>query len=232
MVAGGDGIVHLAVNALAGSPLSLGIVPMGTGNDAARGIGLPKKLESACRVAVGPSKPLDLIRCGDRWAITVAIVGLAVSINERAEQMRFPRGGAKYSVATFAELPRLQTHELAVTIDGVEHDLATNLLAIANLPYFGGGMKVAPSADATDGQLEIISVGPASRLAIATLLPTIFTGRHIKSDHVTVLRGHLIEIRRTDSSPVRMRADGEGWGELPASIQAVPAAIEVACQLT
>ena len=155
----------------------------------------------------------------------MAIVGLAVAINERAEGMRFPRGGAKYSVATLAELPRLRTHELTVTIDGVGHDLATNLLAVANLPYFGGGMKVAPDADPADGRLELVSIGPAGPLTIGALLPTIFPGRHVRNERVTVLSGESITIEGED---LRVRADGEAWGELPATFGVARNALQVA----
>lgn len=225
VVLGGDGIVHLAANALAGSETVLGIVPAGTGNDAATGLGLPTKLDDACDVALGAPSSIDLIERDGRYAMTVAIVGLAVAINERAEGMRFPRGAIKYTVATLAELPRLQCHELTVTIDGVEHDVATNLLAIGNLPYFGGGMKIAPDADPADGSLELVSIGPAGRLAIAGLLPTVFGGRHVRNKRVTVLRGSEITIEGAD---LGMRADGEAWGELPATLRAAPSALRVA----
>ncbi|MEM7094609.1 MAG: diacylglycerol kinase family protein [Actinomycetota bacterium] len=230
IVAGGDGMVHLAVNALARSETVLGIVPVGTGNDAATGLGLPKKLEAACDAALGPHRPIDLIAAGSpdgdtRYAVTVAIVGLAVDINERAERMRFPKGSLKYTIATLAELPRLRRHELTMTIDGVEHDLVTNLLAIANLPYFGGGMRVAPDADPADGSLEVISIGPANPLTIGTLLPTIFSGRHVKNKRVTVLRGAEVTVAGQD---LRVRADGEAWGELPATLRSVSAGLLIA----
>jgi diacylglycerol kinase (ATP) len=231
VVAGGDGMIHLAVNALAKTETVLGIVPVGTGNDAVKGLGLPTKMPAACAAAMGPAAPVDLIECdsvGDtpaRYAMTVAIVGLAVNINERAEVMRFPKGGAKYSVATLAELPRIERHELTVTVDGVEHDVAANLLAVANLAYFGGGMKVAPEAKPTDGSLEVVLMGPAGPLKFGALLPTVFTGHHVRSRHVAVLRGAEVRI---EGAELRMRADGETWGSLPATLRAAPGALRVA----
>ena len=143
--------------------------------------------------------------------------------------MRFPKGGAKYSVATLAELPRIERHELTLTIDGVEHDVTANLLAVANLAYFGGGMKVAPDAQAGDGSLEVVVMGPAGPLKFGALLPTVFTGHHIRSRHVTVLRGAEVRIEgAAHGAPLRMRADGEAWGALPATLRAVPGALRVA----
>lgn len=222
---GGDGMSHLAANALVGSDTIMGIVSGGTGNDAATGLGLPAKLGPACEAALAPARSIDMIESVAGVAFTVAIVGFAAEVNARAETMSFPKGGAKYTVATLAELPRLKTYPLTITIDGVAHDASPNLLAIANLPFFGGGMKIAPDADPNDGMLDIVVMGPAPRLAFAALLPTVFSGRHVRSRHVTQYRGREIRIQGAAAS---IRSDGELWGALPTTFRARPDAIKIA----
>jgi len=225
VIVGGDGTVHQAINALANTDCTLGLISAGTGNDTVTGLDLPGELFAACDAALGDAGPVDLIESGHGFAMTVAIVGFAVDVNERAESMRYPKGRAKYTLATMRELPGLTTHELTVSVDGVEHDVAPNLMAVANLPYFGGGMKVAPAARADDGELEVVIMGPAGRANFARLLPTVFSGRHVNNRRVTVLRGAEVAI---SGSEARLRADGEPWGQLPATLRARRGALQVA----
>lgn len=231
MVLGGDGMVHLAANAFAGTDTVVGIIAGGTGNDAARALGLPTDLNDQCRVAAtGEARSIDLIEAdGERYAVTVAILGLAVAIDERAQTMSFPKGSAKYTAATLAELPRLSRYHLSVTWDGGGHKFETNLLAVANLSHFGGGMKVAPMADATDGRLDVVTMGPANPMTFGALLPTVFSGKHVRSKHVRAWQGSEISIKQlAGDEPLRMRADGEAWGELPVTLRCVPNALRVA----
>lgn len=218
-------MVHLAVNELVGSDTILGVVPCGTGNDSATGLGLPTRIEDAVRAALGPARSIDLIRCGSRYACSVATLGFSVAVNIRADSLRFPKGGAKYTVASLLELPRLKTHELALTIDGTPVPISVNLLAIANTPMFGGGMRVAPDADPSDGLLDIVVIGPASRAAFVRVLPTVFSGKHVHDRRVSVHRGNRVTI---DGPALEVRADGEPVGELPIELAVMPSAVRIA----
>lgn len=215
VVVGGDGMVHQAVNGLAGSETILGIVSAGTGNDAARALGLPDDVADACKAAMGDPAHVDLIEAGDRLAMTVATLGFGVAVNERADGMRFPRGGQRYTLATLIEMRKLAQHDLVLTLDGEEIEVAANLIAIANTSYFGGGMKIAPDADPADGLLDVIVIGPAGRAVFSALLPTVFSGRHIKSRHVAVHRAASVSIA---GAPLAVRADGEEVGMAPIDI--------------
>lgn len=225
VVVGGDGMVHNAANALAGSTTVLGIISAGTGNDAATALGVSDELEAACLQALGEPTAIDLIETPAGLGVTVATAGFSVAVNERADGMRFPKGGAKYTLASLAELPKLESHHLTMTIDGSVHEIEANLIAIANTAYFGGGMKIAPDADPTDGLLDVVVIGPAPRAAFAALLPTVFLGRHVKSRYVTMHRGTHIGLA---GESLNLRADGEQLGTLPATITVRPASLLVA----
>lgn len=225
VVLGGDGLVHQAVNALAGSETILGIVSAGTGNDTATGLGLSHDFPEACQAANGPAAPVDLIETVDGLAATVATIGFSVEVNDRAERLRFPRGGARYTVSSLIELPTLDAHSLTMTLDGTSHEVEANLVAVANTPYFGGGMKIAPDADPTDGLLDVVVIGPAPRWKFAALLPTVFSGRHVKNRYVTVHRAAEVTL---DGPDLAMRADGEPYGSIPASISVRRRALRVA----
>jgi diacylglycerol kinase (ATP) len=106
VLCGGDGLVHLGVQAVAGTGVPLGLIPSGTGNDVARYLGLPRTdpLAAADRVIASRRRTIDLARSGDRWFVTVLAAGFDAIVNERANAMTWPRGQMRYNLATLAEL--------------------------------------------------------------------------------------------------------------------------------
>ena len=225
VVVGGDGMVHQAANALVGSTTVLGIISAGTGNDAVRSLGLSNDVDDACRAALRDPVPIDLIDSSAGVSVTVATAGFSVSVNDRANEMKRIKGGAKYTVSSLVELPKLRRYRLTMTLDGVEHEIEPNLIAIANTPYFGGGMKIAPEAQVNDGQLDVAVIGPAPRLAFAAVLPTVFSGRHTRSRYVTVHRASKVELAGADMD---LRADGESYGSVPMTLTVREQALLVA----
>ena len=106
VVCGGDGLVHLGVQAVAGTGVPLGLIPSGTGNDVARYLGLPRTdpVAAADRVIASRRRTIDLARSGDRWFVTVLAAGFDAIVNERANAMTWPKGQMRYNLATLAEL--------------------------------------------------------------------------------------------------------------------------------
>lgn len=228
VVLGGDGIVHLAANELAGTETVLGVVAGGTGNDTASGVGLPQGIEEATNTALAEPQAIDVIESPAGIGVTVAAVGFAVAVNERADAMGFPRGASRYTIAALAELVRLKTHLLELTIDGTEHQVEANMVAVANTDSFGGGMRVAPDADPTDGRLEVLVMGPAGPLAFGALLPTVFVGAHVHSRHVRTLSGSEITIGAPGADHLPVRVDGEPFGSTPTTLRVRPGSLLIA----
>lgn len=226
IVAGGDGSVHHAVQVVAETGVAFGVVPVGSGNDFAAAMGLPSTFPAAIACALGATHSVDLIRVGDRYGATVATLGLSVEVTIRAEHLRRPSGRSKYTVATLLELPRMRDYPLRLTIDGVGHAAAPNLVAIANTPTFGGGMRIAPGADARDGMLDVVLIGPTSRNVMLRLLPRAGSGGHIGHPAVSVLRGARIEIDADE--PFRVDVDGEAAGVTPIAVEVRPGALALA----
>ncbi len=225
VVVGGDGMVHQAANALVGSSTALGIISAGTGNDAVTSLGLSNEVEQACRAALRDPLAIDVIESDAGVAVTVATAGFSASVNDRANEMKRIKGGAKYTVSSLIELPRLATHSLTMTLDGEAHEIDANLIAIANTKYFGGGMKIAPQAELNNGELDVVVIGPAPRVAFAALLPTVFLGRHVRSRYVTTHRASTIELSGGD---LELRADGEHYGAVPTMLTVRKQALLVA----
>jgi diacylglycerol kinase (ATP) len=232
VVVGGDGIVSLALQVLAQTEIPLGIIPAGTGNDHAREFGLPTgNPEAAVDVVVGGrTETVDLGRIRgtdgvDRWFGTVMAAGFDSLVTDRTNRMRWPHGRMRYNVAMVAELSKLRLLPFRLTFDGGE-EVATELTlaAFGNTKTYGGGMKICPNADPTDGLLDATMVASASRTRLIRLFPTVFKGTHIDLDEVQTARARVITV---DSPGINAYADGEFMCPLPVEVSAVPGALKL-----
>jgi diacylglycerol kinase (ATP) len=223
ILAGGDGLVHLALPALVeqrdgereADRMVVGIVPLGTGNDFCRGLGLPTKRTQAVAAALSETvTPVDVIAIDypsrpatpTQMAATVVTCGFSGRVNARANAMRFPSGGRRYTVATVAEMFDLQTGHYRLGFDDEPPtELDSLLVAVGNTPYFGGGMAVCPDASFRDGLLDVVLVADVATSTFARVLPRVFNGRHIEHDAVTVRRCRRLSITTTEP----LWADGE-----------------------
>jgi diacylglycerol kinase (ATP) len=233
VVVGGDGMVHAAVNALAplaahGHDVSLGVIPLGSGNDFARGLDISlDDLPAACAVAVGPAHAIDLLHTAYGYVATVATCGFPARVNALANSSRWPSGPSRYTAATLRLVPRLRTDELTLTIDDADADTAEfTIVAVANTGWFGGGMHVAPDAQPTDGLATLVRVGYLGRLRLLRYLPSIFSGGHVKHRSTTLMSVRSVAI--DGPATVELWGDGEPLGPLPVEITVVPNALMVA----
>jgi diacylglycerol kinase family enzyme len=112
-----------------------------------------------------------------------------------------------------------------VRLDGAEHEFEGYTLAAANTAYYGGGMKVAPEADPTDGVLEVIFIERSSKLRFVANLPKVFSGRHVEEESVTCHRAREVEV--SADRPFDVYADGEALTQLPARITVRRSALRV-----
>jgi diacylglycerol kinase (ATP) len=235
---GGDGMVHLVVNAIARSEAALGIVAAGTGNDIARCLGLPHDdpdaaIERIMHALDGGrlhTRAVDAVRTSTgRWFAGMLSAGFDAAVNERANRMRHPRGRSRYVVAVLLELARLTPHRYRITIDRDARQVDAVLVTVGNTTSIGGGMRLTPDARVDDGLLDVLVATPLPRRQLVRLLPKVFTGAHVHDEHVTIERGRVVTIDVADArvpAPV-VYADGERMGGLPVTLEVVPAAIRV-----
>ena len=138
-VMGGDGMVHLGLNACAdrtgSGGTALGVVPAGTGNDLCRGVGLDPQdaLAAAGVVAGGQRRLLDLVDVGDRFVGGVLATGFDSRVNDRANHLRWPRGALRYTVAALAELRVFSPLDYRLTLDGVVREQRAMLVAVGKI---------------------------------------------------------------------------------------------------
>ncbi|MFT4081577.1 MAG: YegS/Rv2252/BmrU family lipid kinase [Nocardioides sp.] len=223
---GGDGMLHLAIQAVAGSPTRLGVIPIGTGNDFARSVGLPTgdPLAAADVVVRGRTRTLDLGRSGDRWFATVMAAGFDAAVNARANAMRWPHGDLRYTLATFAVLRHWRPVDYTLCLDGVERRQQAMLLAIANTDSYGGGLRLPADARPDDGLLDVIIIKPVSKLEFLKVFPQVRTGAHVHHPAFERIRVRSLTLA---AAQVTAYADGERFGPLPLTVECVAGAVDV-----
>ena len=225
-VVGGDGMVHLAVQALAGSQTRLGLVPAGTGNDVARYLDLPRKdVLAATDVLIGgKERTIDLARVGSKYFVTVLAAGFDAKVNERANQMTWPRGQMRYNLATIAELRTFEPIPYVLDLDGEEHRFEAMMVAVGNGPSFGGGLRITEGALLDDGLLDVVVIRPMSKTALVRTYPKLFKGTHV---HHPEYRHYPARTVTIAAPGVVAYADGERIGALPLTVEVVPHALRV-----
>jgi diacylglycerol kinase (ATP) len=237
---GGDGTVGACAAGLAaaappgwspGGPgvrAALGVIPAGGGNDAARSLGLPAgdPLAAAALVARLRRRPADLATVAGRAYLNVAGAGFDSEVNRVANQrLGWAGNRPRYVGAVLAELVvgRVATFELA--LDGRPTRLRGWLVAVANGPSYGGGMKVAPHASLDDGLLDVVVIHEIGKLEFLRTFPKVFFGRHLEHPAVAVHRAARVDLDADRTLAVY--ADGEPAGTLPATFEVRRAAITV-----
>ena len=234
VVVGGDGMVHLGVNLAREKGVALGVIPSGTGNDFARHLGIPlTSLSDAVEHFLGALKSsprsVDLgvagMENGDEYPFACVLsAGFDALVNERANNLPFPKGRHRYTLALLIELAQLKPLEYTLTLDGVKEKGTFLLVAVANSRSFGGGMKVTPDASLEDGLLDVFTLDPLSRLNFLRIYPRVFKGQHVSDRRVHIRRASRI---RVESPGVVAYADGERLGPLPTEVSVEPGALRV-----
>ncbi|GAA1831033.1 diacylglycerol/lipid kinase family protein [Microlunatus capsulatus] len=229
-VMGGDGMMHLGVNACAdqasATPTLLGLVPAGSGNDLCRGVGLDPDdpVAAAGVVADGSRRDLDLMTVAGRHVGAVLATGFDALVNRRANVMAFPRGSSRYTVAALAELRVFSPLRYRLVLDGAPRELEAMLVAVGNTSSYGGGMRICPAADPADGWLDVTVIHPVHRATLLRLLPQMTSGRFARHPCVEQLRARVVRVdgETADGAPLVTFGDGEQLGDVPVDAVVAP----------
>lgn len=239
---GGDGTLNEVVNGFFhnGAPLPttsrLAMLPLGTGGDFRRTLRIPLDPKEAIQVIkAGTPRRLDAgcvtytAEDGStavRHFINIADAGLGGEVAHRVNVGSKRLGSAAFTIASALALLGWKNKPMQVVVDGNPIDIVAQQVVVANCQYFGGGMRMAPSAKPTDGVFDVILIGNVGKIETARKLGSIRNGTHL-DDHnpkIQLMYGKRISVSSTAS--VRIDLDGETPGRLPALFEIQPSAIE------
>jgi len=211
VVAGGDGTIFEAVNGMrrAGDPdARLGIVPIGTGNDFVKMLGLDDWRTACARIASGATRQVDLGRCGEHSFANGVGIGFDAQVAHLANRIGWLSGTPVYAVALLEALTfHYRTPEVEIRHDGEARTQRITLIAIANGRCYGGAFHVAPGAALDDGLLEFVVADGLPRHRVLALVPQVMRGRHLDNPAVSHHRVRQVTVRSAE--PLVVHADGE-----------------------
>lgn len=226
VVIGGDGALHSVLDHIADSDLSFGLIPAGTGNDTARALGIPLNDARAAVdiIIAGTTRYIDLARAGETFVATVVASGFDSKVNERANEMTWPRGNMRYNIAILAELRVFKPLPFTIELDGQKLERQAMLVAVGNGPSFGGGLRICEGAKLDDGMLDVVIINPVSKIGLLKVFPKLYKGTHITH---FAYEHHLVKKVTLSSPGVVAYGDGERLGSLPITVSVCPAALRV-----
>ena len=231
IVAGGDGTLNEVVNGLGAfaGKMRIGIVPLGTGNDFARTLGLPPSIsENVDIVRSGKTTRIDLVRVKSkrsRYFVNVSAGGFSGMVNEKiTRRIKRAWGPLAYIRGAAAALPQLHAYKTEIVLDDDER-LSTELynVVVANGRFVAGGLPIAPSADPSDGKLDVVLIPKLGAAELALLAAQIVLGKHLSSNATIFRQARKVVVRSRPG--MCFNVDGEFVGNVPAVFQIMPRAL-------
>jgi len=233
VICGGDGTLHAALQGIMDRPSRppITLVPAGTGNDLARGLGLPlapAEVLAACLQSPGEPRPLDVVRLDDRWMANVLTVGLPARATEDTPRpLKDALGGLAYVAYGVTCLPRLQPMQVDIRWDDDGHWAGRALAVYAGSgPYAGAGFVVCPDADPGDGMLQLVIVPDQPVGDLAAMMAAAAVGRDPEGRQITARCEQVTIAVAGDEAPAA-NADGEPVSARRFSLQVVPGALRL-----
>lgn len=234
IVGAGDGSLSALAGMLSERKVRLGVIPLGTANDFARTLNIPKDLKKAVEILkAGYVEPVDLGCAGDRCFLNVASIGLGVEVaGKMNNKLKKWVGPLAYGVAAFEAFSQRRPIHFKLTYkdpgkDGQEmvREFKALQVAIANGRYFGGGIVSAPNAALDNSLLAVTVMEEMGFLELARLIPGLLDGSYVK--HPKVEHFNTTEVQVETRHPHRVNLDGEVCARTPLNFKVVPAALEV-----
>ncbi|WP_199426887.1 diacylglycerol/lipid kinase family protein [Thermaerobacillus caldiproteolyticus] len=222
---GGDGTVHDVANGLIDSNIPLGVIPAGSGNDFARALDIPMDYKKALeRILMGKQRKIDIGRIGNEYCITVTGIGFdgkVAEVNNASKYkswLNFIRlGDLSYGLSFLHVLLKYRPVNIQLKVDG-KNLVFFNvwLIAIANIPNYGGGIRICPDAYYNDGLFDICIVHNMTKWELLRTFPKAYKGRHIFHPCVTIIKGKQVEV--ISELPIIVQGDGELLTKTPVNV--------------
>jgi diacylglycerol kinase (ATP) len=222
---GGDGTIHDVANGLIGSNIPLGIIPAGSGNDLARALDIPMDYKKALeRILMGKQRTIDVGRIGKEYCITVTGIGFDGKVAEVNNSSKYKNwlnfirlGALSYGFSVLHVLLNYRPVNIQLKVDGKSFVFFNVwLIAIANIPNYGGGIRICPDACYNDGLFDICIVHNITKWELLRMFPKAYKGKHVFHPSVTMIKGKHVEV--TSGWPVIVQSDGEILTKTPVNV--------------
>jgi YegS/Rv2252/BmrU family lipid kinase len=225
IAAGGDGTHGPAGAALAGTGVPLALISLGTFNNFARSLGIPRALDAALDViTAGHRRPVDAGRVNGRLFFEVAGAGWDATLFPAGESLK--RGNLGAALAAAGRVLRYRTEEVALVLDGSREVVSrTPTVVVANGPYFGSSFAVAPTSRLDDGLLTVTLFEGFGRAELLAHFAAVAEGQARSDSRIVSHRAARVEVRTPAGLPAH--ADGEPLGPLATPFEALPNALAV-----
>lgn len=224
---GGDGTIHLALRELDLAQATLGILPLGSGDDFAHTLGIPDDLSRACDVVLGDSvREVDVALANGVRYVCVAGFGFDAEVNRYAnESVSRLRGTPLYLYSILRVLRKFEPRRVRFRENGQPTDVDIMFAVVANSPRYGAGIRIAPAAVPDDGELDLVLVRECSKTELLRTLPLAYFGRHVNRPFVTT--GRASEYHFDTPVPMDVFADGEPVTRTPVTVTLAPEKLRV-----
>ncbi len=215
VVCGGDGSLHLAVREFDLKNGTLALLPLGSGDDFARVVGIPRTIIGACdAILYGQTITVDVATANGLRYLGVAGLGFDSEVAAYANaHTTWLRGSLIYLYSIFRVLPRFTPRHVKLTVNGSERAEEIMFACVGNSRQYGGGIRITPDAKVDDGLLDLLLVHRTTRLQLLKTLPRAYTGSHVRSAFVETARGSQFTFQ--SEHPLEVYADGERLTQTP-----------------
>jgi YegS/Rv2252/BmrU family lipid kinase len=226
LAVGGDGLAGAVAAGLAGTDAELAVVPAGRGNDLARAVPLPADPAAAAAALRDlPSRPVDVAEAAGRVVVGSVYAGIDAAANDFANRRRLPRRPIAYQLAALAVTVSWRPVGYTLTVDGETVLMSGHTVVVANAPWYGGGLRVAPGALLDDGLLDLVTVGALPRRKLVPMLAALRRGAHLGLPGIATRQVRQITIAA--DRPLPVYADGEPLGRGEVTVRVRPAALRL-----
>jgi diacylglycerol kinase (ATP) len=229
IAAGGDGTLYEVINGMAEQERRppLGILPLGTTNDFARALGIPKNWEFAVDlILLQKTRMIDVGKVNQRYFINIAGGGSMTELTyEVPSRLKTMIGQLAYYMKGLEKLPRLRPIYISVRSEGIELHEEVMLFLICNSNSVGGFEKLAPNANLNDGYLDVFILKKCNLAEFIRIVSLALRGDHLHDPHMIYFKTKQVEI--TSSDYVQLNLDGEFGDTLPCKVSVLPSHIPI-----
>lgn len=221
IAAGGDGTLNEVVNGLAEKPNrpKLGLIPMGTTNDFARALHIPRDIDKALEVILkGETIPVDLGRMNNRYFINIAGGGRITELTyEVPSKLKTMLGQLAYYLKGIEMLPSFKPSDVRIEYDGKVFEGEVMIFLVGLTNSVGGFEKLAPDSSINDGLFTLMFLKKTNLAETIRIISLALRGEHLNDPHLVYVKANYIKV--TAKEKVQLNLDGEFGGLLPAEFQ-------------